>query len=641
MQTEAPPALLRESAPPPIQITLRANGGTRLRAAAPAQSRARDFGGDAGAKDKRAAHRAPVPPPASVPNRLANSENRSVHPIPRGGNWTAASRIPYDGRSTPAHAGEPTPTIRGVRLAAVYPRPRGGTAEAMGAAQIGMGLSPPTRGNRVGFLLAFAPPRSIPAHAGEPCSGQRRPRTPQVYPRPRGGTREGWRIARRRLGLSPPTRGNRLGRLGRLGRSGSIPAHAGEPTRSPSSSTSSGVYPRPRGGTESSASGSARMDGLSPPTRGNRTISVEYADGGRSIPAHAGEPATKRPATPCAGVYPRPRGGTPTKTNAGWSANGLSPPTRGNPTIKNRCKNGSRSIPAHAGELRASDEGLAMAWVYPRPRGGTVKSASGSARTSGLSPPTRGNHSMKTWIRLVLGSIPAHAGEPKAWTLTTRGRLVYPRPRGGTRVSSDIRFPFHGLSPPTRGNLRCGGGRDERVGSIPAHAGEPRGGVNKNALDMVYPRPRGGTAARRLAVRQLNGLSPPTRGNRRDSPSSPLTPGSIPAHAGEPCRAQGVNGRRAVYPRPRGGTTQASLACCGFHGLSPPTRGNHPCERAQGVSGRSIPAHAGEPVSLVDTVPVSTVYPRPRGGTPRENAIRRENAGLSPPTRGNRKSVCQ
>ena len=71
---------------------------------------------------------------------------------------------------------------------AVYPRPRGGTAELPPAADTNIGLSPPTRGNPMlsgGFMWML---RSIPAHAGEPNPEGRVSRFSEVYPRPRGGT---------------------------------------------------------------------------------------------------------------------------------------------------------------------------------------------------------------------------------------------------------------------------------------------------------------------------------------------------------------------------------------------------------------------------------------------------------------------
>ena len=53
-------------------------------------------------------------------------------------------------------------------------------------------------------------------------------------------------------------------------------------------------------------------------------------------------------------------------------------------------------------------------------------------------------------------------------------------------------------------------------------------------FDAVYPRPRGGTATGRQSCRLNPGLSPPTRGNLAMNLKYLTEMGSIPAHAGEP-----------------------------------------------------------------------------------------------------------
>ncbi len=233
----------------------------------------------------------------------------------------------------------------------------------------------------------------------------------------------------------------------------SIPAHAGEPGRSTSSATTSTVYPRPRGGTKVRFGDEVQVNGLSPPTRGNRETEARAVRLPGSIPAHAGEPGMRAGSGDRSEVYPRPRGGTQIPAARQLYGCGLSPPTRGNPggfTVKTISL---RSIPAHAGEPRRLQFAECPSRVYPRPRGGTTNWSREKREGIGLSPPTRGNHSM-IFVRLAfLRSIPAHAGEP---------RRVAPRP-ATTR----------GLSPPTRGNRarRRAGGRRQR--SIPAHAGEP------------------------------------------------------------------------------------------------------------------------------------------------------------------------
>ena len=214
--------------------------------------------------------------------------------------------------------------------AEVYPRPRGGTAGRGAGRPAGGGLSPPTRGNPRHLAGDSRRLRSIPAHAGEPRAWRPRASTSSVYPRPRGGT---WAWTGRpacRPGLSPPTRGN--------------------PPKSPPSSRPSGVYPRPRGGTGEGVAWNFRVEGLSPPTRGNRREASSRSPAERSIPAHAGEPASRALRGCRPRVYPRPRGGTSWRVRIRSRKMGLSPPTRGNLLLPLDDFPARRSIPAHAGE---------------------------------------------------------------------------------------------------------------------------------------------------------------------------------------------------------------------------------------------------------------------------------------------------
>ena len=212
---------------------------------------------------------------------------------------------------------------------------------------------------------------------------------------------------------------------------------------------------------------------------------------------------------------------------------------------------------------------------------------------------------------------------------------VYPRPRGGTSRTAHNAIASIGLSPPTRGNLNQLEDIDLTVGSIPAHAGEPRLVHARWTRSAVYPRPRGGTSANVVAPPASEGLSPPTRGNRPDSRRRLRLLRSIPAHAGEPAKQSPRSTASWVYPRPRGGTGKIAPAEELAGGLSPPTRGNQGGGTLRQWQARSIPAHAGEPIGRDQPARPDAVYPRPRGGT--GGGVYRQAVieGLSPPTRGN------
>ena len=216
---------------------------------------------------------------------------------------------------------------------------------------------------------------------------------------------------------------------------------------------------------------------------------------------------------------------------------------------------------------------------------------------------------------MLIGSIPAHAGEPRRLAPRAVVSAVYPRPRGGTCGREGAFRIGRGLSPPTRGNLMAGRWIGYRKGSIPAHAGEPWAAATPCPCAEVYPRPRGGTRMGTCRGNPAPGLSPPTRGNPRRA--LPMGNGrrSIPAHAGEPHPLSPPFSPMRVYPRPRGGTAPPASIFATVIGLSPPTRGNRRIEEDGGERHRSIPAHAGEPASAMERAETVAVYPRPRGGT--------------------------
>ena len=214
-------------------------------------------------------------------------------------------------------------------------------------------------------------------------------------------------------------------------------------------------------------------------------------------------------------------------------------------------------------------------------------------------------------------SIPAHAGEPHERPKLVHPAKVYPRPRGGTDLLQGCPAFAGGLSPPTRGNPEARGDGQVRNGSIPAHAGEPGTQRNGGVAERVYPRPRGGTKTFAAGCTSRIGLSPPTRGNLERQPRLLSEIRSIPAHAGEPAPMRNLHPNLQVYPRPRGGTYTKQQIALSMEGLSPPTRGNLYQTADSAVNGRSIPAHAGEPLmNFLDKEGIR-VYPRPRGGTPR------------------------
>ena len=227
---------------------------------------------------------------------------------------------------------------------------------------------------------------------------------------------------------------------------------------------------------------------------------------------------------------------------------------RGNHRRRPRARNRSGSIPAHAGEPRRSRRSGRWWWVYPRACGGTVASPDHSSRVSGLSPRMRGNRALHGRIPGAWGSIPAHAGEPGQRNRRRLGDGVYPRACGGTAAEKATSRPDLGLSPRMRGNHVPHRPAHIVQGSIPAHAGEPFRRRGEPRRSGVYPRACGGTARARHGFCTRSGLSPRMRGNRGREAGGVGGVGSIPAHAGEPRGPRRGPRRARVYPRACGGT---------------------------------------------------------------------------------------
>ena len=156
------------------------------------------------------------------------------------------------------------------------------------------GLSPPTRGSRQAGRAGDGRQGSIPAHTGKPTAGRQVEGESRVYPRPHGEAVHLDRRAHVGPGLSPPTRGSRVGSVARVVRLGSIPAHTGKPRAHRGCRRGRGVYPRPHGEASRSSARPCRPLQVYPRPHGEAASGAgpPYDDVG-SIPAHTGKPSAE------------------------------------------------------------------------------------------------------------------------------------------------------------------------------------------------------------------------------------------------------------------------------------------------------------------------------------------------------------
>ena len=216
-------------------------------------------------------------------------------------------------------------------------------------------------------------------------------------------------------GRSPRVRGSHQPVLWARSRRGSIPARAGEPMASTGSVRPLKVDPRACGGARSRSSNRPASRGRSPRVRGSLDRAHLRLGIEGSIPARAGEPSRAARRRTLTRVDPRACGGA---SRASWISiisTGRSPRVRGSLYDPATRESTTGSIPARAGEPPSARTAETMCRVDPRACGGANMPLRGRYLVRGRSPRVRGSR-LDRWLEvIVLGSIPARAGEPW-WT---------------------------------------------------------------------------------------------------------------------------------------------------------------------------------------------------------------------------------
>ena len=291
------------------------------------------------------------------------------------------------------------------------------------------------------------------------------------------------------------------------------------------------------------------------------------------FPAHAGMDHQDLAANRPGARFPRPRGDGPTHLRTHARLQPVSPPTRGWTAWNEVLIAAYQGFPAHAGmDLRWSRRTI-RAGRFPRPRGDGPQHGRRGRTRGRVSPPTRGWTCVGQRCRGLRYGFPAHAGMD-LWTLVRRcfaGR--FPRPRGDGPYRHRQIDVGPAVSPPTRGWTRLDLRVPRLHVGFPAHAGMdlvPSGQTNSEAR---FPRPRGdGPRVRRAADREAM-VSPPTRGWTGDQPLQYFYLWGFPAHAGMDLSEREGGWQSYRFPRPRGDGPSPALHRRGRPPVSPPTRG--------------------------------------------------------------------
>ena len=187
-----------------------------------------------------------------------------------------------------------------------------------------------------------------------------------------------------------------------------------------------------RGGSVFNRDQAYMLEGRSPRARGKRCRRCFCRECVGSIPACAGEASRSFVFVQAREVDPRVRGGSGFRHLGLRGRGGRSPRARGKLRRAITSRPSSRSIPACAGEAARTAQRQRRGRVDPRVRGGSKSNATENDYVKGRSPRARGKRCRRCFCRECVGSIPACAGEALHQRRDSLPREVDPRVRGGS-----------------------------------------------------------------------------------------------------------------------------------------------------------------------------------------------------------------
>ncbi len=417
--------------------------------------------------------------------------------------------------SIPAPAGETFWSKAAVWPSRVHPRACGGNFFIQETPDRPGGPSPRLRGKPFSSSQKNSSPGSIPAPAGETLPSTSSRARSKVHPRACGGNDTDEAGPADARGPSPRLRGKRVDRERGEHNQGSIPAPAGETALRSFWPTRSGVHPRACGGNGHPSPWWRPAPGPSPRLRGKRLLERAGRALNRSIPAPAGETLSENCKPRSQAVHPRACGGNPSSRRRRGLCSGPSPRLRGKPDVATGSPHGDGSIPAPAGETYCYDYPKVEPEVHPRACGGNRRRVRMYSISRGPSPRLRGKPTPWRVLRASHRSIPAPAGETRASRCSPSRTAVHPRACGGNVDNHGVDQGFEGPSPRLRGKPAGIVSPNGDRGSIPAPAGETSGTPSPHPPGPVHPRACGGNQELLQSEIVGQGPSPRLRGKRR------------------------------------------------------------------------------------------------------------------------------
>ena len=252
----------------------------------------------------------------------------------------------------------------------------------------------------------------------------------------------------------------------------------------------------------------------------------------------------------------------------------------------------------------------------------------------GSSPLTRGKPNLLASRVRSSGLIPTHAGK----TSTSHGcalpRRAHPHSRGENRPRMVAVADMVGSSPLTRGKPASLSRRSRIDGLIPTHAGKTRLLLRLRRLSRAHPHSRGENPPMLFDGIKSMGSSPLTRGKLWMARPTTASFGLIPTHAGKTRTRRSIGCRSWAHPHSRGENPHGARRASGLPGSSPLTRGKPGHLDGHRNEQGLIPTHAGKTSASTGRTRWPRAHPHSRGENRRSCLICSMILGSSPLTRG-------
>ena len=249
---------------------------------------------------------------------------------------------------------------------------------------------------------------------------------------------------------------------------------------------------------------------------------------------------------------------------------------------------------------------------HPRACGANKYTSSAFSPVPGSSPRVRGKRVPGTRPPVFVRSIPAHAGQTVSPRIQTTCPSDHPRACGANIEHLERQQRKYGSSPRVRGKLRGQPKPASPHRIIPARAGQTLSSFLRMCWDSDHPRACGANASYGYRGGCLRGSSPRVRGKQREGAELRLSGRIIPARAGQTARRSTRRRTSPDHPRACGANAAIGGGYPRF-GSSPRVRGKQQFEVRGRLLDRIIPARGANQLNIQLDVWQSGSSPRVRG----------------------------